>query len=144
VAIPVIDPQTRQVMGYTNGLGASLPGTAGSPSKRVHSQREVNGVLMNFYSDGSSEPAVTDMGPARESVMAWDGSKVVTLPPGVDTTALPVGLSLLPTRKQAEVGGAKTEPTKTGPREISSQADYDKLKPGETYLWKGKTLTKKA
>lgn len=111
-AMPVTDPRTGQVMGWTNGLGASLPQPETGGVKRVHSQREVNGVLMNFYTDGTSEPALPNQtSTTAQPTLAWDGTKVVTLPPGVDTTALPAGLTLLK-QQNGETGGATTDPAK--------------------------------
>ncbi len=119
-AIPVTDPATGQVMGWTNGLGASLPNSTEQGNKRVHATREVNGQMMKIFTDGSMEPLVPEGTATVQPVLAWDGSKVVTLPAGTDVTALP-GLTPLP-RAGADMGGpngdanAPTEQQNSGRR----------------------------
>lgn len=111
-AIAVRDEQGN-IRGYTTGTGASLP-MPGTTGRTVRRQAEVNGQWMNFFDDGSVEPVdVPGASPENQPVLAWDGSRVVTLPANTDTASLPMGLTLLPS-KGREAGGAKTDTTKPG------------------------------
>jgi hypothetical protein len=78
--------------------------------------------------------------------MAWDGTKVVDLPPGTDTTNLPLGLTLLGPKSTPEIGGATTDPKAPGaqPKAVTSEAEYNALPAGSIYTFNGKTYTKKA
>ena len=148
-ALPIRDANGN-ILGYTNGLGASLPNPQGT-SRQVRRQAEVNGQWMNFFDDGSVEPvAVPGGNAANQPVLAWDGSKVVTLPADTDVANLPYGLTPLPSRgKTTETGGAKMDPAKPAgtaqaPVKAATAADWAKLPAGTQYMApNGQIYTKK-
>jgi hypothetical protein len=141
-AIPVRDQQTGEVRGYVSGTGASLPSPGMDGGRKIRRQQMVEGQMYNFFDDGTAEP-VNIATAGSDKIQAWDtgNARMVELPADTDVTKLPPGLTLLPRT------GTPTTPAPAAPAaaaEIKSQADYDKLKPGQTFTWNGQTLTKKA
>lgn len=112
-AIPVLGPN-GETLGYTTGTGASLP-NMNRPRQVTRSGVEIDGEFWNFYDNGDAERvANVPKNPGGGKLMAWDGTKVVDLPPGTDTTNLPLGLTLLGPKSTPEIGGAMTDPKAPG------------------------------
>lgn len=125
-AIPVTDPATGQILGYTTGTGASLPNM--NRPRTVQRTAEIDGQYYNFFDDGTAEPiANVPRSPGKQTVIDRIGGKIIELPAGVDISQLPPeSYTVLNAKSTPEIGGAKTDttnPASTEPITITGPDD---------------------
>lgn len=142
-AIPVTDPATGQILGYTTGTGASLPAT--NRPRTVQRTAEIDGQFYNFFDDGTAEP-IANVPRSSGKVVAINtlNNQTIDLPPGTTADQLPPGFTIIGPKTTPEIGGAKTDTTNpSGPVTVKTIEEARALKPGTKFTTPdGRTFTR--
>lgn len=142
-AIPVTDPRTGQIMGYTNGLGASLPSM--THQRRFVKTEDRNGTLYGIYDDGTSIPiAGVPASVGEQYALDTLNNKVVKLPKGITAAQLGEDFKPILPKGQPEIGGEdKAAPAGGTPPQIKTKAEWEALPAGTQYFNPNGQLLKK-